>query len=91
MWKFLADTKCKSRENIEQHVEKMMAIKAQLTDLNEDSLPKNDRLDRLKGTVATGFKNMNIPEKIKNQALKMESYHKEDRRTVKEEQVEGYH
>ncbi|KAE9013048.1 hypothetical protein PR001_g15507 [Phytophthora rubi] len=87
----LQTPKCKAGEDVDQHVDNMFTIKAQLAALNADvrgpifiqmlvqSLPTNDRFNRLKGMMESGSKKMNSPEKVKDQILRMESYNKCDK------------
>ncbi|KAE8883034.1 hypothetical protein PF005_g19968 [Phytophthora fragariae] len=87
----LQTARCKAGEDVAQHVDKMFTFKAQLAALNADvrgpiliqmlvqSLPKNERFDRLKGMMESGSKKMDSPEKVKDQILRMASYNRKDR------------
>ncbi|KAG3025687.1 hypothetical protein PC119_g8095 [Phytophthora cactorum] len=69
----------------------MFLIKAQLAALNADvrdpiffnmlmrSLPSNARFDRLRGLVEIGASEVDTPDKLRDQILRMDSYNKCDR------------
>ncbi|KAG3064595.1 hypothetical protein PI125_g24157 [Phytophthora idaei] len=87
----LQTAKCKPGWDVRQHVNGMFLIKAQLAALNADvrdpifinmlmrSLPSNARFDRLRGLVEIGASEVDTPDKLKDQILRMDSYNKCDR------------
>lgn len=87
----LQAAKCKPNWDVRQHVSIMFLLKAQLAALNADvrdpifinmlmrSLPANPRFDRLRGLVEIGASEVDTPDKLKDQILRMDSYNKCDR------------
>jgi hypothetical protein len=73
----LQSTKCKPSWDVQQHVNNMFLLKAQLAALNADvrdpiftsllirSLPANARFDRLRGMVEMGSSEVDTPEKVR--------------------------
>ncbi|KAG2780534.1 hypothetical protein PC129_g18351 [Phytophthora cactorum] len=91
LYKKLQAAKCKPNWDVRQHVNNMFRVKPQLADLNAyvrdpifinllmTSLPSNPRFNRLRGMVDTGAADVDTPEKLKDQILRMDSYNKCDK------------
>ncbi|KAG3142318.1 hypothetical protein PI124_g16316 [Phytophthora idaei] len=87
----LQAAKCKPNWDVRQHVNNMFRVKPQLADLNAyvrdpifinllmTSLPSNPRFNRLRGMIDTGAAEVDTPEKLKDQILRMDSYNKCDK------------
>ncbi|KAE8962425.1 hypothetical protein PF011_g29401 [Phytophthora fragariae] len=87
----LQAAKCKPNWDVQQHVNNMFLLKAQLAALNADmrdpiftnllirSLPSNPRFDRLRGMVEMGASEVDTPEKLRDQIIRLDSYNRCDR------------
>ncbi|POM73719.1 LOW QUALITY PROTEIN: Hypothetical protein PHPALM_9411 [Phytophthora palmivora] len=87
----LQAAKCKPNWDVQQHVTNMFLIKDQLAALKAEvrdpifinmlikSLPANPRFDRLRGMVETGASEVDTPDKLRDQIIRMDSYNKCDR------------
>ncbi|KAE9361902.1 hypothetical protein PF008_g583 [Phytophthora fragariae] len=87
----LQATKCKPNWDVRQHLNNMFVMKSQLAALNADmrdrifidmlmrSLPSNHRYDRLRGMVETCASEVETPETLRNQIIRMNSYNRCDR------------
>ncbi|POM60194.1 hypothetical protein PHPALM_30977 [Phytophthora palmivora] len=87
----LQAVRCKSNWDVQQHVANMFLTKDQLAALKAEvrdpifinitikSLPANPRFDRLRGIVETGASEVDTPDKLRDQIIRMDSYTKCDR------------
>ncbi|POM76986.1 Hypothetical protein PHPALM_5708, partial [Phytophthora palmivora] len=87
----LQAARCKPNWDVQQHVTNMFLIKDQLAALKAEvrdpifinmlikSLPANPRFDRLRGMVETGASEVDTPDKLRDQIIRMDSYNKCDR------------
>ncbi|EGZ26576.1 hypothetical protein PHYSODRAFT_472802 [Phytophthora sojae] len=71
----LQTTRCKPNWDVRQHINNIDPI---FIDMLMRSLPTNSRFDRLRGMFETGASEVDTPDKLKDQILRMDSYNRCD-------------